>query len=41
MKGIIMEKSQDRLNILKKIEEYERLGYFDRDVEDAPPHTSS
>jgi lipopolysaccharide biosynthesis glycosyltransferase len=31
-----MEKSQDRLNILKKIEEYERLGYFDRDVEDDP-----
>lgn len=32
-----MEKSQDRLNILKKIEEYEHLGYFDRDVEDDPP----
>ena len=37
MNGIIMEKSQDKLNILKRIEEYEHLGYFDRDVEDDPP----
>lgn len=32
-----MEKSQDRLNVLKKIEEYERLGEFDKDVEQDPP----
>lgn len=32
-----MEQSQERLDILKKIEEYERLGYFDRDVENDPP----
>ncbi len=32
-----MEKSADRLEILKKEEEYERLGYFDHDVEDDPP----
>ncbi len=29
--------SQDRLKILSKIEEYERLGRFDEDVEDDPP----
>ena len=27
----------DRLAVIEKIEEYERLGYFDRDVEDDPP----
>ena len=32
-----MERSQDRLDILKKIEEYEKNGWFDRDVEDDPP----
>ena len=32
-----MEKSKERLNILKKIEEYERSGRFDEDVEDDPP----
>ena len=32
-----MEKSQDRLDILKKIEEYERDGKFDIDVENDPP----
>ena len=32
-----MEQSQERLDILRKIEEYERLGYFDRDVENDPP----
>ncbi len=31
-----IEKSQERLKILEKIEEYERLGLFDRDVEDDP-----
>jgi hypothetical protein len=28
-----MEKSQDRLNILKKIDEYELKGWFSKDVE--------
>ncbi len=32
-----MNKSEERQRILKKIEEYERNGYFDRDVEDDPP----
>lgn len=32
-----MELSQDRIEVLKRIEEYERLGYFDRDVENDPP----
>ena len=32
-----MEKSPDRLRILAKIEEYERNGRFDEDVEDDPP----
>lgn len=32
-----MEKSKERLEILKKIEEYERAGFFERDVENDPP----
>ena len=32
-----MELAKDRLEILRRIEEYERLGYFDRDVENDPP----
>ena len=28
--------SESRLNILKKIEEYERAGLWDKDVEDDP-----
>ena len=32
-----MELSKDRIEILKKVEEYERLGLFDRDVENDPP----
>jgi len=32
-----MEISASRLEILKKIDEYERLGIFDRDVENDPP----
>ena len=32
-----MELAQDRLEVLRRIEEYERLGYFDRDVENDPP----
>ena len=32
-----MEQDSGRLEILRRIEEYERLGYFDRDVEDDPP----
>lgn len=31
------ERANDRVSILKKIEEYERLGKFDQDVEDDPP----
>ena len=31
------ERSKDRVDILKKIEEYERDGRFDEDVEDDPP----
>ncbi len=34
---ITLEKAQDRLEVLEKIKEYERLGYFDRDVENDPP----
>ena len=30
-KESVMELSQDRKEVLKRIEEYERLGYFDRD----------
>lgn len=32
-----MEQDSGRLEILRRIEEYERLGCFDRDVEDDPP----
>ncbi len=32
-----MERSPERLEILRKIEEYERRGWFDRDVENDPP----
>ena len=32
-----MSISQGRRAVLERIEEYERLGYFDRDVEDDPP----
>ena len=32
-----MEKAQDRLEILEKIREYEKNGWFDRDVENDPP----
>ncbi|MGN1212453.1 MAG: lysophospholipid acyltransferase family protein [Christensenellales bacterium] len=32
-----IKKSQDRVNVLNKIEEYEQNGWFDRDVEDDPP----
>lgn len=32
-----MEKSEERLKVLKKIEEFERNGTFDIDVEDDPP----
>ena len=32
-----MELSKERLDMLKKVEEYESLGYFDRDVENDPP----
>ncbi len=32
-----MEKAKDRLEILEKINEYERLGKFDQDVENDPP----
>ena len=32
-----IEKAQDRLEVLKKIEEYEREGKFDVDVEEDPP----
>ena len=34
---IVIEKSQDRLNILKEIEELERTGKFDQDAEKDPP----
>lgn len=32
-----MELSQDRLDIINKIKEYEKNGWFDRDVENDPP----
>lgn len=32
-----MERSNERLEIIKKIEEYEKNGWFDRDVESDPP----
>ena len=32
-----MEQSKERLDILKKLEEYEKNGWFDRDLEDDPP----
>ena len=32
-----MEQAQDRLEILEKIREYEKMGWFDRDVENDPP----
>lgn len=32
-----MEKDKERLKILNKAEEYERLGLFDKDLEDDPP----
>jgi len=32
-----MEKAQDRIEVLGRIEEYEKLGLFDRDVENDPP----
>jgi 1-acyl-sn-glycerol-3-phosphate acyltransferase len=34
-----MEKAQDRLEVLEKIREYEKNGWFDRDVENDPPTT--
>ena len=37
MKQEEIEKSKDRLKILKKMEEYERDGKFDIDLEDDPP----
>lgn len=37
MKNQIIEKSQDRLDVLKKIEILEREGRFDVDAEDDPP----
>lgn len=35
--NVIPEKHEDRLRVLKKIEEYEKEGKFDIDVEDDPP----
>ncbi len=32
-----MEKAQDRIEVLKRIEKYEKLGLFDHDVENDPP----
>ena len=32
-----VEKAQDRLDVLAKIKEYEKNGWFDRDVEEDPP----
>lgn len=34
---LTLEQAQDRLEVLDKIKEYERLGYFDQDVENDPP----
>ena len=36
-KTLTLEQAQDRLEVLERIKEYERLGYFDRDVENDPP----
>ncbi len=36
-KRITLEQAQDRLEVLERVKEYERLGYFDRDVENDPP----
>lgn len=33
----VIEKSPERLEILKRIDEYERKGWFSKDVEDDPP----
>ena len=33
----MIQKSKDRLDILKKIDEYEAKGWFSKDVEDDPP----
>lgn len=35
-----MEKAQDRLEVLARIETYEKNGWFDRDVENDPPSRS-
>ena len=32
-----MEKAKDRLEVLKRIDEYERKRWFSKDVEDDPP----
>lgn len=32
-----MEKLNNRLEVLSKIEQYEKLGWFDKDIEDDPP----
>ena len=32
-----MQLAQDRVEVLRRMEEYERLGFFDRDVENDPP----
>ena len=36
MEDVKTEKSQERLAVLEKIREYDRLGLFDKDVEDDP-----
>ena len=33
----MVEKAKDRLEVLKRIEEYEKKGWFSKDVEDDPP----
>ena len=33
----MVEKAKDRLKVLERIEEYERKGWFSKDVEDDPP----
>ena len=35
-----MEKSKERLAVLKKIDEFEKLGRFNEDVEDDAPATT-
>ncbi len=35
--GVTLEQAQDRLEVLDRIREYEKQGYFDRDVEIDPP----